>query len=76
MWNVYVNRLIACAFLMQLLMILSKSSSYLSRPKLITSHRPRPTPLARQYRRRPTTPHYASLQNLHVPNRRDEVQIL
>lgn len=27
MWNVYVNRLIGCAFLMQLLMVLSKPNS-------------------------------------------------
>jgi len=32
MWNVYVNRLIACAVLMQLLMVLSKSTEYVSSP--------------------------------------------
>lgn len=27
MWNVYINRLLACAIFMQLLMVLSKSST-------------------------------------------------
>ena len=38
MWNVYCNRLISCAFLMQLLMVLSEWLTNRTGPLLIYSH--------------------------------------
>ena len=47
MWNVYVNRLLACCVLMQLLMILSRPSCFDWYFAYDRSHRLDPTTLAR-----------------------------
>jgi hypothetical protein len=76
MWNVYVNRLLACCILMQLLMVLSTSLQ----PFLVETDQrsdwPNPDKMARRDCGCSSYPHHPRLQDLHDTHSGTSFQIL